>query len=85
MIPQKATFEVLDKRYVYVIDKNSVVKSRMVTIDHELPHISIVSSGLEVGDKILLEGLRKVKENQKIKFKVRDSKDVLKNLDLYAE
>ena len=85
MIPQKATFEVLDKRYVYVIDKNSVVKSRMVTIDHELPHISIVSSGLEVGDKILLEGLRKVKENQKIKFKVRDSKEVLKNLELYAE
>ena len=85
LIPQKTTFEVLDKRYVYVIDKDSTIKSRMVTIDHELPNISVVSSGLQVGDKILLEGLRKVKENQKIKFKLKDPKEVLKNLSLYAE
>lgn len=85
IIPQKATFEVLDKRYVYVIDKDNKVKSRMITIEHELPHISVVSSGLEIGDKILLEGLRKVKENQKIKFKIRNADEVLKSLDLYAE
>ena len=85
LIPQKTTFEVLDKRYVYVIDKDSTIKSRMVTIDHELPNLSVVSSGLRVGDRILLEGLRKVKENQKIKFKVKDAQEVLKNLGLYAE
>lgn len=85
LIPQKATFEVLDKRYVYVIDKNSVIKSRMVTIVNELPHLFVVSEGLEIGDKILLEGLRKVKENQKIKYKFEDPSKVMKNLNLYAE
>lgn len=85
LVPQKATFEVLDKRYVYVVDKDNVVKSRMVTILHELPHLSVVSSGLETGDKILLEGLRKVKENQKIKYKFKEPSEVMSHLDMYAE
>lgn len=85
LIPQKATFEVLDKRYVYVVDKENVIKSRMINISHELPHLYAVASGLEVGDKILLEGLRKVKENQKIKYKFEDPAKVITHLGLYAE
>ncbi|MBT1706215.1 efflux RND transporter periplasmic adaptor subunit, partial [Chryseosolibacter indicus] len=30
LIPQKATFEVLEKKYVYVIDKDNVVRSREI-------------------------------------------------------
>jgi membrane fusion protein, multidrug efflux system len=85
LIPQKATFEVLDKRYVYVIDKDNVVKSRMISVGHEMPHLSEVTQGLAEGDKILLEGLRKVKENQKIKYKFENPAEVIKNLSLYAE
>jgi len=36
IIPQKATFEVLDQKYVYVIDKNDVLKSRRITIEAEM-------------------------------------------------
>lgn len=32
IIPQKATFEVLDKKYVYVVDKDNKVKSREISI-----------------------------------------------------
>lgn len=85
LIPQKATFEVLEKKYVYVIDKENKVRSRAITIAAELPHIFAVSSGLSEGDKILLEGLRMVKENEKIEYKVVDPKEVLSNLELYAE
>jgi membrane fusion protein (multidrug efflux system) len=85
LIPQKATFEVLDKKYVYVISKNNTVQSREITIAHELPHIYVVGSGLSEGDKILLEGLRLVKENQKIEYKTLKPEAVLANLELYAE
>jgi len=85
LIPQKATFEVLEKKYVYVIDKNNEVKSRPITIAAELPHIFAISSGLSEGDKILLEGLRQVKENEKIEYKMEDAKHVLSHLELYAE
>lgn len=85
LIPQKCTFEVLDKRFVYVVDKNGIVRSRPIEISHELPHISVVSKGLAEDERILLDGLRKVKENQKIKTKYEDPKKVLSNLNIYAE
>lgn len=84
LIPQKATFEVLDKKYVYVVDKNNVIHSKSITITAELPHIFAVK-GLSEGDKILLEGLGLVKENEKIEYKVVNPESVLSHLDLYAE
>lgn len=85
LIPQKATFEVLDKKYVYVIDKNNEVKSREIVLAGELEHLFIVKSGLKLEDKILLEGLRLVKENQKINIKLEKPESVLSHLELYAE
>jgi membrane fusion protein (multidrug efflux system) len=85
IIPQKATFEVLDKKYVYVVDKNSEIKSREVTIAAELPHLFIIKDGLSLDDKILLEGIRLVKENDKIQYKLEKPEKVLSNLELYAE
>ena len=85
LIPQKATFEVLDKKYVYVIDKNNAVKSREVVIAAEMPHLFVIKEGLSLHDKILLEGLRLVKENQKIDYEVVKPQSVMSNLELYAE
>lgn len=85
LIPQKATYEILDKRYVFVIDKNNIVRQRMITISAELTHIYAVRSGLKEGDKILLEGLRSVKQGQKIKYKFIDPKSVISHLSLFAE
>lgn len=85
LIPQKTTFEVLDKTYVFVIDKDGNVKSREIKIAAELPHIYAVASGLQLEDRILLEGLRKVKENEKIHVEFENPEEVLKHLSLYAE
>lgn len=85
LIPQKATFEVLDKKYVYVIDRNNAVKSREVVIAAEMPHLFVIKEGLSLNDKILLEGLRLVKENQKIDYEVVKPQSVMSNLELYAE
>ncbi len=85
MIPQKATFEILDKKYVFVVDKDDIIRTRQVTVEAELPHIFIISEGLNVEDKILLDGLRKVKENDKIKYEFEDPETVISNLELYSE
>ncbi|GAB3573755.1 efflux RND transporter periplasmic adaptor subunit [Spirosoma luteolum] len=85
IIPQKATFEVLDKKYVYVVDKDNVIRSREITVGAEMPHIFVVKSGLRATDKILLEGLRQVKENEKIAYKFVQPATVVANLGLYAE
>lgn len=85
LIPQKATFEVLEKKYVYVVDKNNVIRSREITVAAELPHIFAVQAGLKEDDKILLEGLRQVHENEKIHTKFVQPASVISNLSLYAE
>jgi membrane fusion protein (multidrug efflux system) len=85
LIPQKCTFEILDKKYVFVIDEHNVVKSRPITVAAELPHIYIVQDGLAENDKILLEGLRLVKENEKIDFDFVAPETAMSQLELYAE
>lgn len=85
MIPQKATFEELEKKYVYVITKEGKVKAREIKIAAELPHIYVVASGLGKDERILLDGLRMVQENQKIASRYQKPEKVMSNLDLYAE
>ena len=62
VIPQRATFELLDKRYVWVIDKDDKAHQTLITIKHELEDIFVIDSGIGVGDKIVLEGVREVEE-----------------------
>ncbi|MCB0382819.1 MAG: efflux RND transporter periplasmic adaptor subunit [Psychroserpens sp.] len=85
IIPQKATFEILDKTYVYIVDNDNVVKQREIKIGAELPNLFIVEKGLSENDKILLEGIRVVKNNEKIHTKFLEPSKVLSELDLYAE
>jgi membrane fusion protein (multidrug efflux system) len=85
LIPQKATFEILDKRFVYVIDENNMVRSREITIAAEMPHVFVVLHGLEENDKILLEGLRLVREKDKISYDFVAPLTAISNLSLYAE
>ena len=68
LIPQKATYDVLDRKYVYVVDENNTLKAREITIAQEMPHVYVVASGIGPNDKILAEGLGKVRNNEKIKY-----------------
>jgi membrane fusion protein (multidrug efflux system) len=88
LIPQKATFEVLDQKYVFVVDKDGVLKSRRITLAYEMPDIYVVKEeegGVSENDKILLEGIRKVRENDKIVSTYEDPKEVIAHLKVHAE
>lgn len=85
VIPQKATYEVQDKVYVFVVDKSGVVKSRNITISNEMPDLYVVGSGLSENDQILLEGVQKVKDDDKIESEFIAPRDVVARLKLYAE
>lgn len=85
VIPQKATYEIQDKQYVFVIDKNGVVRSRNITISSQMPDLYIIGSGLSENDHVLLEGVQKVKEGDKIKYEFITPKEVIAHLQLKAE
>jgi membrane fusion protein, multidrug efflux system len=86
IIPQKATFEVLEKKYVFVVEKDNTVKQREITISAEMPDLYIISGGLKADERIMLEGIRKVRDNEKIPHYVyEDPKTVLPRLKVYVE
>ena len=85
IIPQKATFEILEKKYVFVVDKNNVVHQREIGIASEMPDLYIINSGIAPTDRILLEGLRKVKDGDKVAYDFKAPEAVLSNLKVYSE
>jgi membrane fusion protein (multidrug efflux system) len=85
IIPQKATFEILEKKFVYVVDKNNIVHAREINIQAEMPDIYILKNGIQPGEKILLEGLKKVSEGDKIRFDFVTPEKVLSELNVYSE
>ncbi|QDT22546.1 efflux RND transporter periplasmic adaptor subunit [Gimesia chilikensis] len=85
VIPQRATFEILAKRYAFVVDKDNVVHQRDIEIKGEQDDIFVLKSGLKEGERIILEGIRQVKDGDKIKYDFRDPKEVLSNLKYHAE
>ncbi len=85
VIPQKATYEIQDKTYVFVVDANSKIKSREITITGELPDLYIVKSGLSANDKIVLDGVQKAKDDDKISYDYKKPLEVIATLKLKAE
>ena len=73
VIPQRATFEILDKRYVYVVGKDDVVHQREIVVQNELEDIFVIKSGLDVNDKIVLEGVRQVRDGEKVEYEFRQA------------
>ena len=85
LIPQKATFEVLDHRYVYVVGPDSIARATRVEVGPELQHLFVITEGLRKEDRFLLEGLRKVKDNGKVQVHDVPVDSVVTHLELYAE
>jgi membrane fusion protein (multidrug efflux system) len=85
IIPQKATFEILDKKYVFVVNKENIVEQREVTLAATMPDIYVIKAGLKADERILLEGLRKVSNHDKIEYEYQDPKQVIAHLEVYAE
>jgi membrane fusion protein, multidrug efflux system len=80
VIPQKATFEILDKVFVYMIDADGTLRSQQIVIDKEIPHLFAIQSGLKESDVILLEGFGKVHSGEKISFDIKNVDAIQKSL-----
>ncbi|HEY9756905.1 MAG TPA: efflux RND transporter periplasmic adaptor subunit [Oculatellaceae cyanobacterium] len=85
VVPQKSTFEILDKRFMYVVDKSGVVHEREIKVAREEPNIYVVASGITPDEMFLLERQNKVDKGDKISYKLIDPKTAFENLKLYAE
>lgn len=66
-VPQSATVEIQDKKFVYVVQDDNTVKNVEVTVFHINDGKNyLVTSGLNPGDRIVVEGVQALTDGQKI-------------------
>ena len=85
VIPMRATYEILDKRYVYVVDKDDVVHQRDIVVQNELDDIFVIKKGVGVGDRIVLEGIRQVRDGEKVEYEFRPPEEAMRKPRNQAE
>jgi membrane fusion protein (multidrug efflux system) len=85
VIPQRATYEILAKKYVYVVDEQGVAHQREIHIHSEQDDIFVIDQGLAAGEKIVLEGILQVRDGENVDYEIRAPEEVLANLKYHAQ
>lgn len=68
VIPQKVTYEIQGKKFVYLLNQDSTVTSHPISVmDNHDGQFYIVTEGLKKGDRIALEGLNTLRDGVSIK------------------
>ncbi len=66
LIPQKSTFEIQDKLFVYVLDKNNQLQQRLIKPAMRITDYFILKSGINANEYILLEGAENLRNGDRI-------------------
>lgn len=86
VIPQRATFEILDRQYVFVVDENAVAHQREITVARELEDIYVLKDGLSAGERFVLDGVRQVRDGERLELtETRPPEEALNDLKQHAE
>ncbi len=80
IIPQKTTYELQGKYFVYLVDSgNKVHNIEIEVLTGNLKDSYVVTSGLKEGDKIVLEGIASLRNDTEIKPKLVESGSLSEN------
>lgn len=67
LIPEKALLQTQEGKHVFVVDKDNKVEKRMVTTGASHEQQWIVNKGLKKGERVIAEGLQKVRPDMVVK------------------
>ncbi|MCH8534568.1 MAG: efflux RND transporter periplasmic adaptor subunit [Flavobacteriaceae bacterium] len=80
LIPTVSTFERQNKRFVFLVEKDSLIE-KPIQIKDRNEQIYVLENGLEEGDQIMARGLNRVKEGDQIKVKKVTLDDVIEEYE----
>ena len=67
LIPQAAVAQDEHGNYVMVVDENDIANERRVVLGDSLEDKQIILDGLQTSDRVIIQGLQKVSDGQKVK------------------
>ena len=70
LVPQQAVFrDPKGNPFVYIVDKENKVQIRPIVTDRAIEDKWLVSDGLSVGEKVIVEGFQKIMPGMPVKYK----------------
>ena len=72
LIPQRAVKELLDSNYVMVVTADNKAERRSVKMGEKVGNMWIVADGLTAADRVIVEGIDKVKQGAAVKAAMMD-------------
>ena len=82
IIPQEAVYELQDRKYVFVIDKNNVIHQRQIQIAAEATGIYVIASGLNASDHYLTDGIQKVNDGDRVRTRFVNPRQAIKSNEI---
>jgi len=68
LVPQSATYELQNKRFIYVVDENNLVHPQNIEVSaDDTGQFFIVHVGLKENDRIVLDGINSLQNDMEIK------------------
>jgi membrane fusion protein (multidrug efflux system) len=80
-IPEKSLSSIGERHYVFVISGNNKVKRRYVTIGERNHGFTEIEKGLNVGDKIIVDGINKLSDNDSITVVRDETKKIMETIN----
>jgi len=82
LVPQKATYELQGKRFVFVVDGSGKVKNTEIQImDLATGQYFVVTNGLKTGDTVILEGTSNLQDGTAVKPDMQADSKVYQDLN----
>jgi membrane fusion protein (multidrug efflux system) len=66
MVPQKATFDIQNKKMIYVVDKKGIVHATNISVKAVAGNNYVISEGLSDGNIIVIDGITLIKDGMRI-------------------
>jgi membrane fusion protein (multidrug efflux system) len=67
LIPQAAVQESQQGKFVLIVDENNKVKQRHVVLGRRINAMWVAEKGVEIGEKVIVEGLQKVRAGVEVR------------------
>src|SRR5690606_30533058 len=81
VVPEASTFEQQGRVYVFRLQGDTVAVSAPVEVSDRVNNLAVVASGIEAGDKIIAEGVGKLRHNTPVQPQMVPFDSVASNLE----
>jgi membrane fusion protein, multidrug efflux system len=78
LIPMRSVMELQGQFSVYVVNDSSMVEARQIIVGEKIDDMWLITEGINADDKIVFDGLQKIRSGMKVKAKLSEFKSQAK-------